>query len=95
MVKPDFDRFSCDPLSGRAALDEVCGNSGALSLKNNLSNLCCDPKDDSLHNYAVCYTVGLTVDHDIYCTLGGVHTFSSHSFHLRNIPYALGQLVPK
>ena len=82
MVKPDFDRFFCDPLSGRAALDEVCGNSGALSLKNNLSNLCCDPKDDSLHNYAVCYTVGLTVDYDFYCTLGGVHTFSSHSFHL-------------
>ena len=64
MLKPDFDCFSCDPLSRRAALDEVCGDTGASSFKNNLFNLCCDPKDDSLHNYTVCYTVGLTVDHD-------------------------------
>ena len=66
IVKPDFDRFSCGPLSGRADLDEFCGNSGAMSSKNNLSNFCCDPKNDSLDNYAVCYTTGSTVDHDLY-----------------------------
>ena len=66
MVKPDFDRFSCGPLSVRAALDEICVNSGAMSSKNNLSNFCCDPKNDSLHNYAVCYRTGSTVDHGLY-----------------------------
>ena len=37
-----------------------------MSSKNNLSNFCCDPKNDSLHNYAVCYRTGSTVDHDLY-----------------------------
>ena len=90
MVKPDFDRFSRGSLSVRAALDEICGNSGAMSSKNNLFNFCCDPKNDSLHNYAVFYTTGSTVDHA--CPLR-LEEFT----HLAAIlsTYTLGQLVPK
>ena len=82
MVKPDFDRFSCHPLSERAALDEVYGNFVALSVKNNLSII----------TPMVIRLAGLLT---MTFTLGGVYTLSSHSFHLRNIPHALELLVPK
>ena len=88
MVKPDFDRFSGGLLSGRAALGEVCGNSGAMSSKNNLSSFSCDPKNDSLHNYAVCYTNGSTVDHDLYA-------WRSSHFPLAKYPLYSGATRPQ
>ena len=65
---PRIEKIISNVRPREAALDDVCGNFSALSFKNNLSNLCCDPKNDYLHNYTVCYRVSLimTVDHDFY-----------------------------